>query len=101
LQPGEDASVVTDQAKQRGPDNLHSRQTVAARVIARMRERGVAIDADADFVHLVGLWTSGAIDLDECRFRYLDLLKRHERQRILALTPAEQQAPSTSEPLQV
>jgi hypothetical protein len=84
---------VTERAKQRGPDNLHSRQTVAARVIARMRERGVAIDADAEFMELVGLWTSGAIDMQECRSRYLDLLKRYERERSLGPTPAEQQAP--------
>ena len=55
--------------------SIETRQRVADQVLARMRDRGFPLDGDADLIELISLWTSGAVEMPECRERYLAIVR--------------------------
>jgi hypothetical protein len=57
---------------------MASRTDIAERVIARWKERGIALEDDPEFTALVTLWVNGDITGAEMRRRYVSAL--HERQ---------------------
>lgn len=60
---------------------MHSRRSIAARVIARARERGMPIDDDVEYMALVEHWIEGEIDIQDMRQRYIQLLARRSADR--------------------
>lgn len=55
---------------------MQSRRSIAERVIARARGRGMPIDEDAEYMALVEQWIEGEFEIEEMRQRYIDLLAR-------------------------
>lgn len=60
---------------------MQLRRSIAERVIARARRRGMPIDDDVDYMALVEQWVEGEIEIEEMRQRYIDLLARRSAKR--------------------
>lgn len=60
---------------------MQLRRSIADRVIARARRRGMPIDDDAEYMALVEQWVEGEIEIGEMRQRYIDLLARRSVER--------------------
>jgi len=62
-------------------ETIEARRKIAEKVLIRMQERGFPIDEDQEFLEIVREWISGAVEMHDCRMRYLELLKRREAGR--------------------
>ncbi|MGK9051512.1 hypothetical protein [Xaviernesmea oryzae] len=60
---------------------MQLRRSIADRVIARARRRGMPIDDDMEYMALVEQWVEGEIEIGEMRQRYIDLLARRSAER--------------------
>jgi hypothetical protein len=60
---------------------MQLRRSIAERVIARARRRGMPIDDDAEYMALVEQWIEGEIEIKEMRQRYIGLLARRSAER--------------------
>lgn len=60
---------------------MQLRRSIAERVIARARGRGMPIDDDVEYMALVEQWVEGEIEIEEMRQRYIDLLARQSAER--------------------
>jgi hypothetical protein len=66
---------------------MRTRQEIAAKVLADMRERGLVMDQAPEVVSLIDDWAAGLINMPECRERYLTIVRQREEMRRTRLHP--------------
>jgi hypothetical protein len=66
---------------------MRTRQEIAAKVMADMRDRGLVMDQAPEVVALIEDWAAGSIEMPECRERYLAIVREREQMRRSRLNP--------------